>query len=229
MEPDTDTTDGYQALFLEIVQKRADDLRAFFLDAFVALGVNGISGDYVEFGSEGAVSATAAHRLVSRVPVDRHIWAFDTFAGLPATDEPLDHHPAFTPGFQQGGLDAFHARCAEAGMLRSAYTAIPGLFEDTLAADATELPHDIALAYVDCNLYSSTVTVLDFLAPRLKHGMIVAFDDYFCYTADRISGEQMALQEFLARDQRWHFERFKDSAWGGASFVVQHRDQVQRT
>ena len=52
------------------------------------------------------------------------------------------------------------------------------------------------MAYIDCNLYSSTVTVLEFLAPRLKHGMIVAFDDYFCWSPTQVSGERFALHEF---------------------------------
>ena len=48
-------------------------------------------------------------------------------------------------------------------------------------------PTDIALAYIDCDLYSSTMPVLEFLLPRLKNGMIIAFDDYFCWSATQLS------------------------------------------
>jgi hypothetical protein len=47
-------------------------------------------------------------------------------------------------------------------------------------------------------MYSSTRTVLSFLESRLKHGMIVAFDDYFCWSSTQISGERRAFVEFVA-------------------------------
>jgi O-methyltransferase len=56
----------------------------------------------------------------------------------------------------------------------------------------------VALACVDCDMYSSTRTVLSFLESRLKHGMIVAFDDYFCWSSTQISGERRAFVEFVA-------------------------------
>ena len=83
------------------------------------------------------------------------------------------------------------------------------------------LRRDIALAYVDCDLYSSTVTVLEFLEPRLKHGMIVAFDDYFCWSPTDVSGERAALHEFLTVHPEWNFHRYKDVHWSGVSFVVE--------
>jgi hypothetical protein len=35
-----------------------------------------------------------------------------------------------------------------------------------------------------------------------KHGMIVAFDDYFCCSATQISGERRAFVEFVAALRR---------------------------
>lgn len=208
-------------------QKMVEDLRAFMWDAFTALNINGITGDYVEFGSVGGTSFQLAHDVVTSTPVARHLWAFDSFAGLPEPEVHLDEHPAFTPGYQSGGLEAFHQLCRDHGIAPSAYTAVEGFYADTLPSRGGHgEPHDIALAYVDCNMYTSTVAVLDFLAPRLKHGMIVAFDDYFCWTHDSVSGERRALHEFLKTQPRWHFERFKDPTWGGVSFVVERADAL---
>ena len=78
--------------------------------------------------------------------------------------------------------------------------------------------------YVDCNMYSSTVTAFEFLAPRLKHGMIVAFDDYFLWSPTEVSGERSALDEFLVANPQWHFERYKDVHYAGLSFVVERAD-----
>ncbi len=156
------------------------------------------------------------------------MWAYDSFEGLPEATDPLDEHPAFAPGVAGGGLDAFLDSCDAHGIPRDAYTAVPGYFEHTLGSlGATGDPVDIALAYVDCNMYSSTVTVLEFLAPRLKNGMILAFDDYFCWTADDVSGERVALDEFLTAHPEWNLLRFKDPTWGGVSFVVEAVDEAR--
>jgi O-methyltransferase len=214
---------------LTAIGKMIDDLTAFMWDAFTALNVNGITGDYAEFGSDGATSIGAAHAVIRHSSVPRHLWAFDSFQGLPEASDALDQHPAFVPGVGQGGVEAFHSRCAAKGIPRDAYTTVEGFFADTLPPlGADGPPADIALAYVDCNLYSSTVTALEFLRPRLKHGMIVAFDDYFCWTASTVSGERMALHEFLTANPDWHFERYKDPTWGAVSYVVERADALTR-
>lgn len=117
---------------LRALTKMMADLSAFFLDAFTALNINGISGDYVEFGSAGGTSIRLAHEVVASTPVGRHLWAFDSFAGLPVPASSHDEHPAFRPRVQSGGLDAFVATCDAAGIPSDAYTAIEGYFEETL-------------------------------------------------------------------------------------------------
>ena len=91
-----------------------------------------------------------------------------------------------------------------------------------MAAD--DHPANIALAYVDCDLYSSTMSVLEFLEPRLKHGMIVAFDDYFCWSSGQLSGERRAMLEVFDAHARWHLEPYVQFGWHGQSFVVENRE-----
>jgi O-methyltransferase len=201
-----------------------EGLAAFFWDAFTAVGVNRISGDYVEFGSWGCNTLRHAYQSRVRFQAKRHLWAFDSFQGLRPSDEPRDQHPVLVPGYGQGGVEGFHATCAGFGVPRDAYTAVEGYFEDTLPALGVDgEPTDIAIAYIDCNLYSSTVTVFEFLGPRLKPGMVVGFDDYYLWDPDTgVSGEREALSEFLYAHPEWHFHRFKDIHWGGVAFVVEH-------
>jgi len=200
---------------------------SFFWDAFVALRVNGITGDYAEFGCHQAGSFQSAYHAMSALGSARNMWAFDSWDSLP-DDHPLDSHPGWVLGDGGvGGVDKFHAACERLGVPRDAYTTVEGYYRDTLPPlDADGAPADIALAYIDCDLYSSTVTVLDFLAPRLKHGMIVAFDDYFCWTPTDASGERIALHEFLAKNQQWHFEPYRSIHWSGTSFVVERADAL---
>lgn len=206
------------------IERMNEGLAAFFWDSFAALTANQISGDYVEFGSWGCNTLRHAFHTSRQWGGKRHLWAFDSFRELPPSDDPRDAHPVSSGGGGQGGVEAFHAACGRFEVPREAYTAIEGYFEDTLPAlGSTGEPRDIALAYVDCNLYSSTVTVLEFLAPRLKPGMIIGFDDWYLWNGDTgVSGEREALHEFLEAHPEWHFHRFKDIHWGGVGFVVEH-------
>lgn len=207
------------------VQRQLDGCATFFFDAFTSLNVNGISGDYVEFGSWGGNTMNQAYQQLVGSGGGRHLWAFDSFQGLPPATDERDSHPGWQPGsaFGQGGVDKFYEACDAHGIPRDAYTAVEGYYEQSLAAIGAGDPVDIALAYIDCNMYSSTVTVLDFLAPRLKHGMIVAFDDWFCWSPTGLSGEKEALREFLEAHPQWHFDRYKDVHRSGVSFVVERR------
>jgi hypothetical protein len=204
-----------------------EQMASFFWDAFMLLTVNQISGDYVEFGSWGGNSLSAAHRAVSEIGRPRHLWAFDSFQALPEVTHPRDERWRFGrgDGQGQGGVDKFHEACAEKGVPREAYTAVEGYYDETLPAlGADDGPTDIALAYVDCNMYTSTVSVFEFLAPRMKHGMIVAFDDYFLFTADEVSGERAVLHEFATAHPEWRFLRYQDVHYAAASFVVERAD-----
>jgi O-methyltransferase len=200
------------------IDKIVEDRRTFFWDACVALQINGITGDYVEFGSWGGNSLSLAYEAISLIGSPRHLWAFDSFRGLPEVTDVRDERwasPAFGTG-GQGGVENFYADCDKLGVPREAYTAVEGYFSDTLPPlGADGPPADIALVYVDCNMYSSTVTVFEFLAPRLKHGMIVAFDDYFLWSSSEVSGERSALDEFLIANPQWHFQRYKDVHYAG--------------
>jgi hypothetical protein len=206
-----------------ILQGEAD----FFWNAFVALRVNGISGDYAEFGCHTGGSFQGAHKAISALGPPRHLWAFDSWDTLP-DDHPRDAHPGWdsvTAG--AGGVENFHRACERHGIPRGAYTTIEGYYRDSLPPLGAEgAPTDIALAYIDCDLYSSTVSVLEFLAPRLKHGMIVAFDDWFCWSPTDVSGERAALAEFLAAHPEWRFDRYQNIHWSGLAFVVERADTL---
>jgi hypothetical protein len=211
------------------VREMIEGCSRFFWEAFVTLRVNGISGDYVEFGSWGANTMRAAYEQIVHAGQPRHMWAFDSFESLPEVADPRDVHPGFQPnnGLGQGGVDQFHAACAAHGIPRDAYTAVEGYYSDTLPPlGADQPPTDIALAYIDCNMYSSAVSVFEFLSPRLKHGMVIGFDDYWCWSATEVSGERSAFAEFQAAHPQWTFVRYKDVHRIGLSFVVEDASRL---
>src|SRR5438477_10578680 len=141
--------------------------REFFYNAFKALRFNGIDGDYAEFGSWGGMTFALAYGESRRHGHTARLWAFDSFQGLPQPHGAEDEHPEWRRGKMATNVDEFHAICAANGIPREAYEVVPGFYEDTLSTSSLdEEPANIALAYVDCDLYTSAKAVLEFLRPR---------------------------------------------------------------
>ncbi len=195
--------------------------RHFFYNAFKALRFNGIDGDYAEFGTGGGTTFALAYRESRRHGHGARLWGFDSFQGLPDAPDSGDH-PRWIPGKMDNSLERFVEICTENGIPRDAYTLVRGYFDDTLPRLApSDEPREIALAYVDCDLYSSTKPVLDFLRPRLRQGVVVAFDDYFCWSATAVAGERRAMLEFQSANPRWRWVPYVQFGWHGMSFVIE--------
>lgn len=75
---------------------------------------------------------------------------------------------------------------------------VVGWFDDTLPTFLTEHPGAVAFVHVDCDLYSSTRTVLDQVGPRLVEGSVIVFDEYFNYPGWE-KHEHRAWQEYVDR------------------------------
>lgn len=113
---------------------------------------------------------------------------FDSERGLPAD---------WRPGFKRG---KFRAKMPDL----PGTTLVPGWFEDTVPG------YDFAgvgLFHIDCDMYASTVTVLDSIGPYLLPGVLVVFDEFHGFEDDEsgdVPGEQRAWREFVeAHDVEW--------------------------
>ncbi len=73
-----------------------------------------------------------------------------------------------------------------------------GYFDATLPAFLAAHPEPVAFLHVDCDLYSSTVTVFDALGDRLQPGAIILFDEYYNFHRWQ-QHEFRAFQEFVGR------------------------------
>ncbi len=198
--------------------------REFFRRAFVALSFNGIDGDYAEFGV-GPTSFPLAFSESRRANYRCHLWAFDSFQGLPRPQGLEDEHPKWREGWLRTPLDQFKDICLRNGIPERDYDIVPGFFQDTISIEkpSSVLPTNISLAYIDCDLYSSTKAVLKFLSSRLKQGMIIAFDDYYCWTKLTISGERRASTEFFDGNEKFALIPYCQYGWGSMSFVVEDK------
>jgi hypothetical protein len=201
------------------------DRREFFRKAFVALAFNGIDGDYAEFGCWSGNTFSMAFHESRRAGLSCKLWAFDSFQGLPASSIPEDRHPRWTANAMCMNLEEFHSTAKRRGIPRSVYEVIPGYYDTTLTSGTQNgnMPARISLAYIDCDMYSSTMSVLRFLLPALQNGMIIAFDDYFCYAKDGISGEKRACGETFDTNLEWRLVPYLQYGWHALSFLVERK------
>jgi O-methyltransferase len=199
------------------------DLKRLMRRAFQMLVYNGIEGDYAEFGCWGARTFTLASGAARLVGHKAHLWAFDSFEGLPDSGDPRDEHAGWTKGAMAMSEPSFVARCEANGVPRDSFTTVPGYYSHTLSDTARSLPERVCFAYVDCDLYTSTREALSFLSGRLCHGAVVAFDDYYCYGPTQPSGERLAASEFFGDHELWQLVPYIQYGWAGMSFVVEGR------
>ena len=146
-----------------------------------ALQAVAVDGHYMEFG----VFTGGTIRYMARRVGSRTVHGFDSFEGLP---EPWS-------GFGLGGK-SFDVR-GRLPRVPSNIALYRGYFDHSLPQWLADHPGPVAFIHIDCDLYSSTKTILDLLAPRLANGTVILFDEYFNYPGWE-QHEFKAFQEFVA-------------------------------
>jgi hypothetical protein len=178
-----------------------------------------VVGDYAEFGVWRGRTFVEAWRVARRYPTPRRFVAFDSFEGLPEVGG-IDAGGQFSTEQFRHGRAAFEARLRRARVPAGQVTIVEGFFDDTLAhPERIGLDH-VAVAWVDCDLYASTVPVLDYLTPRLSQGAVLLFDDWFCFQGDRDKGESRACREWLERNPELSLVPWQRFNWAGQAFLV---------
>src|SRR5919199_3538083 len=183
--------------------------------AFGYVENEGIDGDYAEFGVlEGRTFREAAN-AAARFGLDRvRFHAYDSFEGLPRV-EGVDAGGPFRTGQFASPREVFDQETA--AIPEGRVTVTEGFYEQTLL---TAEKHRIAVAWIDCDLYESTVPVLDFLTDQLQDGSVLIFDDWFCFHGRPDRGEQRACGEWLQAHPEIRLVAYRDFHWAGRSFLV---------
>ncbi|MFA6178426.1 MAG: tetratricopeptide repeat protein [Candidatus Methylopumilus sp.] len=143
------------------------------------------TGMVLEFGVRFGTSIRVIAGLL-----EQDIHGFDSFEGLP--DE--WHHEPKGSYTTKGVIPT----------VPSNVTLHVGWFEDTLPKFLSENSGPVRLINVDCDIYSSTKTVLDLLAPRIVEGTVIVFEEY-------IGNEHLREDEFKAFQEAvlkngWQYE-----------------------
>ncbi len=182
--------------------------------AFNFVQHEGIDGDYAEFGVFEGRLVSAAWEAIQRYGLRASIHAYDGFEGLPAA-QGLDEDGPFKQGQFRSPKRVFETETRRIPADR--LTVTEGLFDASLPRAEK---HRLAVAWVDCDLYESTVPVLDFLTPQLQDGSVLVFDDWFCFHGRPDRGEQRACSEWLDANPEISLIPYRDYHSFGRSFLV---------
>jgi len=138
---------------------------------------------WLEFG----VATGKTINYISSFTKDK-VYGFDSFEGLPEK---------WRSGYDKGMFDR-HGMLPE---VNDNVVLIKGWFCDTLYPFIREQNKKVSFIHMDCDLYSSTITVLDILLPYLEKGCIIIFDELVNYEGfNGETGELKALYEFINKN-----------------------------
>jgi len=143
-------------------------------------------GMIMEFG---VFSGNSIRLIANRYPT-RTIHGFDSFIGLPEK-------------WTRGDTNYFSAGTFKLDELPSVPSNVhlhKGWFNETIEEFLqSHVMKNIALLHVDCDLFSSTQTVLTLLTPYIKSGTYILFDELFNYPGYE-EHELLALWIFLKKN-----------------------------
>jgi O-methyltransferase len=184
------------------------DRLAGVIEATTYIVRNNIPGDFVECGVwRGGSMMAVALTLLELGETSRHLYLYDTFAGMPAPtdrDRDLDGTPARTllddvsvaDGIRCiADLEDVTRNIERTGYPASRVTFVRGKVEDTIPAIA---PEHIALLRLDTDWYASTKHELTHLYPRLSTRGVLILDDYGHWQGAREAADEYFAEHGLA-------------------------------
>lgn len=144
-------------------------------------------GAFAEFG---VFQGASINHIAART--ERTIYGFDSFEGLPE-DWIFDYTK-----------ERFRLKAPP--KVRRNVELIKGWYDQSLPRFFAEHDQTLALVHIDCDLYSSTKTVFENIAPRLATEAVIVFDEFFNYPGWKEDGEYKAFVEFAeSNDMEFHY------------------------
>ena len=222
-------------IFLEIVQRippivlhnmeKAKMLKLVFWH----LAVDGMGGDYVEFGVAQGGSLKAAilankfskSKLIGVNSVSRNFWGFDTFQKFLSENQSDKAHPTWHGSKFNSNYEIVARRfkkfkfvkliAVDVSQLRQMYPT-PSL--------SLGISKQAAVIFFDMDLYSPTLSALRWVSPIIGQGTFLIFDESFAFSGDVRKGEAAALTQFMVSRSDINLRYFGSYGAGGVVYIV---------
>lgn len=148
-------------------------------------------GHIVEFGSYKGGSAIFMAKVCSVLNPNMHVYAFDTFEGMPMTDPSIDAHRA--GDFKDVDFGELQDYARSIGLNNLHF--VRGLFEETAPKRLPEIGA-ICLAHIDCDIRSAVEYSYEVSLPYMVKGGYFVFDDALFSSC---LGATEAIEDLLIR------------------------------
>lgn len=166
-----------------------------------------LDGLWMEFGVFRGRSIQKISSLT-----DKTVYGFDSFDGLHEDWDKDNPKGVYNSGgkIPEGAIIGNNHSMFDASTTKNIepwnknVKLIQGYFENTLPDFLKEHKQNVAFINIDSDLYSSCVTVLNNLKPRIVEGTIICFDELLDYPSYK-EHEIKAFAEFLI-DTGWNIE-----------------------
>lgn len=185
------------------------------------------AGYYMEFGVLNGECMIDSYRQFRGALT--HFIGFDSFQGLPDLSPEDQAVSDMAPAFVKGNFQSMQKEFVRQTIKSSCrigddeLTLVEGFFSDVLPGyDKSQLAaYGVPMViYIDCDLYSSTVSVLEFISDLVVAGTWIFFDDYWFYRGSPQHGQQRAIREWLDSQDRIGLSDYGNFNGWGKAFVV---------
>jgi hypothetical protein len=183
----------------------------------------GEDGDYYEFGLFRGYTFWFAQNACRELGIAKmHFYGFDSFGGLPPIEGVDLTNNQFFEGQFESSEEEVVRNLSKRGVDWSRTTLVEGFFSDSLTEELKRRHafRQVSIAFIDCDLYSSTREVLVWLNGLLTDGSIILFDDWYSFGPSPELGQQRAFREFMRAHPEYVAEPLLEFADHGKGFVL---------
>ena len=138
------------------------------------LQTKNVKGDILELGTYQGKSTIILAKFLKQLNSKKIIYTCDTFEGIPYEDKYSMMKNA-KGMYANTSIETVKQNFRRFGVLDQ-IICLPGEFENTLEKELSD--KKFSFIFVDCDIYDSSVTGINFGYSRLNEGGIMAFDNY---------------------------------------------------
>jgi O-methyltransferase len=154
-----------------------------------------IPGDVIECGVCNGGTAAVLARLATRSRLNRTVWLFDSFQGMPGTTAEDGEDAMAHIGKEVGDPARAREVLQLAGAEMARVKIVPGWFQDTFPT--VSIPK-VALLNIDADWYESVKLCLETFYDRVTTGGYISFDDYGHWPGCKKAVDEFFLARQLA-------------------------------
>jgi O-methyltransferase len=178
-------------------------------------------GAYMEFGVYIGRSLSCMHRALSHHGIDNvHMFGFDSIEGLPRSFS-VEELEAWEPGQFSVDLDTTRQFLERRGVDMERVSLIKGWFDETLTLRLSKTIRKASMIMVDCDLYASAKTALNFSAHLIVDEAVLFFDDWDDGgLATKRLGERRAFEEFQSANPALSVSELESYSENSRAFLI---------